>query len=217
MARNARIYQAEAVVGVSSFPRLASEGEAKTSMRKLFIDLGHSAPFPGAFGVRSEVEWNRAIWKELKPLIDGKKWSIVEVPPSFGKSDKNANSQLVNRINFINRNGGPADFLLSIHGNAASNKNVRGVTTCFMGGSESAKREAAKLSKIVSQATGMPVWNGGSFDDRNARYGRIGMVRDTEPFALLIEAGFVTSPVDMKVSPKAVAQGIAKYYNSFPL
>lgn len=188
-------------------------------MRTLYIDIGHSTRFPGAMSSAlntSEIVWNRAIWRELKGLLDKKKWSVIEVPTDYGKLDTSANQQLVNRIRFINKKSTDEDFLLSIHGNAAANPNVRGVTTCYMGGSNFARLEAIKLSKIYAKETGIPVWCGGAFDDRNSRHGRLGMCRDTTPFALLIEAGFVTNAKDMAVSPKVAAQAIAKYYNSFP-
>lgn len=183
-------------------------------MRTLLIDLGHSKRFAGAVGIKSEVEWNRAIWKELQPLIDKKKWRVVLVPTDF-VTDWSANRQLVNRINWINRNAKVSDVLLSIHGNAATSEKARGVTTCYMGGSEYARKEAVKLSTAYAKTTGVPVWNGGAFDDRNARFGRIGICRDTRPFALLIEAGFVTNKADMSVPPKIAAEGIAKYLNAF--
>lgn len=182
--------------------------------RKLLVDLGHSKRFSGAVGIRSEVDWNRAIWKELKSMIDAKKWQIVEVPTDY-ITDFSANRQLYNRIVWINKNSGSSDLLLSIHGNAATNPRARGVTTCFMGGSNSAKLEAEKLSKSYAKVTGVPVWNGGSFDDRNGRFGRIGMVRDTKPLALLIEAGFVTNKEDMAVPTSSAAFGIAEYLNHF--
>lgn len=189
-------------------------------MKKLFIDLGHSKKFPGASSSAlktSEVAFNRAVLPELKKLLTSNKWQVIEVPTDYGKLDTSANRQLINRINFINRNGSVEDFLISIHANATSNSNVRGVTTCYMGGYETARREAAKLSKTYAQVTGIPIWNGGTFDDRDHQYGRIGIVRDTEPFALLIECGFVTNAKDMAVSPKKAAEAIAKYYNTFPL
>ncbi len=183
-------------------------------MKTLFIDLGHSKRFAGAVGIKSEVEWTRAIWKELKPLLNTKKWRILEVPTDY-LTDWSSNRQLVNRINWINRNAKVSDVLLSIHGNAASSPTARGVTTVYMGGSEYARKEAVKLSTSVSKASKIPVWNGGAFDDRNARFGRVGMVRDSVPLALLVEAGFVTSPKDMATSPKAIAEGIAAYFNAF--
>lgn len=183
-------------------------------MKKLFIDLGHSQRYPGAVGIKSEVQWNRAIWLHLRDLLDKKKFQIILVPDKY-TTDWSSNRNLINRINFINRQSKPSDLLLSIHGNAAANPKARGVTTCYMGGSESARREAAELSQIYAQDTGVPVWNGGAFDDRNGRFGRIGMVRDTNPFALLIEAGFVTNKEDMSVDPVTAARAIAKYFNQF--
>jgi len=182
-------------------------------MRKILVDLGHSKRYPGAVGIRSEVEWNRAIWKELKPLINQKKLAVLEVPTDY-LTDWSSNRQLVNRINWINKNSAVSDVVLSIHGNAATNPKARGVTTCYMGGSESARLEAVKLSQAYAKATGIPVWNGGAFDDRNARFSRIGIVRDTKPLALLIEAGFVTNALDMKVEAKKAAAGIANYLNA---
>lgn len=182
-------------------------------MRHLFIDLGHSIRFPGAKGVMAEIEWNRTIWAKLQPLIDQRKWLIREVPTDYGVLDLTANRQLINRIKWINRNCVDGDVLLSIHGNSALNPSVRGVTTCYMGGSEYARVQAIKLSNAYSKATGVPVWNGGAFDDRTARFGQIGMVRETRPFALLIEAGFVSNKLDMAVKPELAAQGIANYFN----
>ncbi len=183
--------------------------------RKLFVDLGHSKRWPGAVGIKSEVDWNRAIWASLQPILQTlcakKGWTLIPVPTSFF-IELSANSNLVRRIKWINARSKPSDLLLSIHGNAATNPNVRGVTTCFIGGSESARLEAIKLSQAYSQATGVPVWNGGAFDDRNGRFGRIGMVRDTTPFALLVEAGFVTNRQDMATDIQKAAQGIESFY-----
>lgn len=181
-------------------------------MKKLLIDVGHSKRFSGAVGIKSEVEWNRAILKALLPILDRKKWEVVLVPTDF-LTDWSSNRQLVNRIKWINKRSKPSDWLLSIHGNAASNPFARGITTCYCGGYEEAKQEAAVLSVTVSKESGIPVWNGGAFDDRSARFGRIGMVRDTTPFALLIEAGFVTNREDMSIASEKVAQGIAKFFN----
>lgn len=183
--------------------------------RKFFVDLGHSARWPGAVGVKSEVAWNRAIYRELEPLLRGvcikNGWDLIAVPEAFF-GDLTANMNLVRRIRWINARSKPTDLLLSIHGNAATNPRVRGVATCYMGGSESARREAVAMSKAYSQATGVPIWNGGAFDDRNSRFGRIGMVRDTTPFALLIEAGFVTNALDMAIVAKSCAIGISDYF-----
>jgi hypothetical protein len=33
--------------------------------RKLFVDFGHSAKWPGAVGIKKETDWNRAIYRQL--------------------------------------------------------------------------------------------------------------------------------------------------------
>ncbi len=181
---------------------------------KLFVDLGHSDKWPGADGVRSEVAWNRAIYPHFMHEIDESYWEVILVPDTY-TADLSANMNLMRRINWINARATEKDFLISIHGNAASRPEVRGVTTCYVGGSDFARLEAIKLSQAYSETTEVPVWLTGEFADTRSRYGRLGMVRDTKPFALLIEAGFVTSPEDMKVNPLAAGRGIANYFNSY--
>jgi len=83
-----------------------------------------------------------------------------------------------------------------------------------VGGYESMRQAAIALSKSYALFTGVPLARDGSFDDRTGRYGRIGMVRDTDPLALLIEMGFVSNAEDMKADAKKAAQGIAAYYNA---
>lgn len=183
--------------------------------KRLFIDTGHSLRYPGAHGVKAEVDWNRAIFRELTKFscLSQDLWEYILVPDSF-LTDWSGNRNLQNRINWINARSTVSDHLLSIHGNYASNPSVRGVTTCYMGGSDAARGEAVQLSLMFQKETKMPLWAGGAFDDRNSRFGRLGMVRDTKPFALLIEAGFVSNAADMDVSPSVAARGIAAYYNN---
>ena len=182
-------------------------------MKKLLIDLGHSHRFPGASGFKKEVDWNRAVGALLPGLLDKKKWQVVMVPTDFA-TDRSANVQLINRINWINRNSNATDYLLSLHGNGSTNPKARGVYTCYMGGFESMRKSAIALSKSYAHSTGTPLARDGSFDDRSGRFGRIGMVRDTKPLALLIEMGFCSNMLDMAVPPAKAAQGIANYYNA---
>ncbi len=184
-------------------------------MRTLFIDLGHSTKFPGASGFKAETLWNRSVWLRLAGMLDPKKWIVVLVPDDFGWKDlRSSNMNLINRIRFINSRCKDGDWVLSIHGNAAINPAVRGVTTCYMGGSEYMRQKALGLSRAYAKAAGVPIWGGGAFDDRTGRFGRIGMVRDTRPPALLIEAGFVTNKQDMSIDATTAAKGIAAWFNA---
>lgn len=178
--------------------------------RKLFIDTGHSSKYPGAVG---EVEWVRKIAEKLYPLLNSNYWDVVKVPDSF-PGENSANSSLTKRIKWINDNGDANDFLLSIHANSAASQAVSGVETCYYSGSDESKKEALRLSKAYSTATGVPLFNDGLMGDADGRYGRLGMIRDTQPFALLIECGFVTNIKDMGIDPTNAAKGIANYLNS---
>jgi N-acetylmuramoyl-L-alanine amidase len=181
--------------------------------KKLLVDIGHSVKFPGANGVIPEISWNRKVASFLYPILDAKKWNVIKVPTDF-LFDFTANTQLIHRINWINKHSTAYDQLLSLHANAANSPMPRGVETCYMGGYESARLDAIKLSQCYAKATGVPLVSDGSFDDRTGRFGRIGMVRDTTPIALLIEMGFCTNKSDMAIDPKLAAQGIADYYNA---
>lgn len=179
--------------------------------RKLFIDTGHSVKYPGATG---EVEWVRKIAEKLYPLLDTTYWNVVKVPDVY-PGETSASTSLIKRIKWINDNGDANDMLVSIHANSAANLNARGVETCYYSGSDKSKEEALRLSKAISTSTGMPLFNDGLMGDAEGRFGRLGMIRDTQPFALLVECGFVSNKDDMLIDQTLVARGIANYLNSF--
>ena len=183
-------------------------------MRQLFIDLGHSQKFPGASGVKAETVWNRQIWTYLRSKIDIDRWQIVVVPDAYATDViPSANLNLVKRIAWINSHCKDGDWVFSIHGDSGP-ADVRGVTTCFMGGSSYAQALARECSQTYSKITGVPLFGDGAFDDRTSRFKRLGMVRDTRPLALLIEAGFVTNTHDMAVPPDLAATAIAAFLNA---
>lgn len=182
--------------------------------RKLFIDTGHSVKYPGANGIKSEVDWVRLIAEKLYPLLDTTYWDIVKVPDVY-PGETSPSTSLIKRIKWINDHGDSNDVLVSIHANSAANMNARGVETCYYSGSQQSKDEALRLSHAVSTATGMPLFNDGIMGDAEGRFRRLGMIRDTQPFALLVECGFVSNKEDMLIDPTLVARGIANYLNSY--
>lgn len=186
----------------------------------LLIDTGHSVKYPGASGIKKEVEWVRAIAEALVNKIDTKQWNVVRVPDTY--PGETSQTTLIKRINWINSHSGSGDMLISIHANAADKKpHIRGVSVCYKGGvkgdniqiTKHCKMQALALSAAYRDATGVPYFNSGEMQDANGRYGRLGMVRDTKPFSLLIECGFVGNAQDMAVSAESAAQGIANYIN----
>jgi N-acetylmuramoyl-L-alanine amidase len=202
--------------------------------RKLFIDTGHSVKYPGANGIKSEVDWVRLIAEKLYPLLDTTYWDIVKVPDVY-PGETSPSTSLIKRIKWINDHGDSNDVLVSIHANSAERpvkrpgeseqdyqkrlqvflNKARGVETCYYSGSQKSKDEALRLSHAVSTATGMPLFNDGLMGDAEGRFGRLGMIRDTQPFALLVECGFVSNKEDMLIDQTLVARGIANYLNSY--
>lgn len=199
--------------------------------RKLFIDTGHSTKYQGAKG---EVAWVRKIAEHLYPLLDTTYWEVVRVPDVY-PGESSSSSSLIKRIQWINTQGDANDVLISIHANSAASpekrpgeseqdyqkrllvflNKARGVETCYYSGSQKSKEEALRLSHAYSSATGIPLFNDGLMGDADGRYGRLGMIRDTQPFSLLIECGFVSNKADMGIDPVNAARGIANYLNSF--
>ena len=182
-------------------------------MRQLFIDIGHSPKFPGAVGIVKEHERNAELAYMFKRYAQNIGWALVEVPRAFASDVlRSSNLNLIERIRWINKRCKDGDWLLSIHANAATNPSANGITTVYMGGSEYMRTRAESLSRRVAEACGLSVNGTGAFDDRNGRFGRVGMVRDTIPPALLLEAGFVTNGKDMAAPVGDIARAAADWF-----
>jgi N-acetylmuramoyl-L-alanine amidase len=177
-------------------------------MRTLFVDTGHSARFQGAIG---EAERNGKLADVFCQYAQRIGWKIVRVPRDF-PTDKTSNGNLVSRIKWINEHCVDGDWLLSIHTNASTSPRSSGVTTCYMAGSEYMRKMASSLSQRVAEESDMRLNGSGAFKDTAGRFGRIGMVRDTKPPALLIESGFVTNGVDMAVPLSVIGKAMAEWF-----
>jgi N-acetylmuramoyl-L-alanine amidase len=177
-------------------------------MRTLFVDTGHSARFPGATG---EAERNGKLADVFCQYAQRIGWKIVRVPREFA-GDRTSNGNLISRIKWINDRCLDGDWLISIHHNASTSTQARGVEVCYMGGSEYMRKMAASLATRVAEESNMKIRGTGAFDDRKGRFGKIGMVRDTKPPALLIEAGFITNGKDRAVPLAVVGKAMAEWF-----
>lgn len=74
------------------------------------------------------------------------------------------------------------------------------------------RKMASSLSQRVAEESDMRLNGSGAFKDTAGRFGRIGMVRDTKPPALLIESGFVTNGVDMAVPLSVIGKAMAEWF-----
>lgn len=168
---------------------------------RIFIDSGHQKGVdPGAVsGANIEVDHNLAIREALRKYID-----FVEVP---------SNTNLDQRIKWINNNSEKTDILISIHTNAGGGN---GVETWFYGGYEPNRDKSDLLTRYISNYTDEPKRS--SRPDTESRFGRFGIIRLTKPYAFLVECGFVDSPDKNDTIPEKTegyAKGIAEFCNSF--
>lgn len=181
--------------------------------KKLFIDLGHFAKVPGAAG---EIEWTRKIAARLEEQIDKSYWDVLWVPTDYLLiSDSNANIR--KRCEWIKARTTGADVLISIHANAFTDPNARGVETYYAAGktnSEAMRVQAVRLTQLYNKYTGVPIRQTGAFPDSSSQHPRLGILQDTIPHALLLEAGFCTNELDTRVDPYLAAKAVAMYVNT---
>jgi N-acetylmuramoyl-L-alanine amidase len=76
------------------------------------------------------------------------------------------------------------------------------------------EKMAKKMTDRICKSSGLPVFSGGTMADTASRFGRLGMLRDTRPPALLVEAGFVSNRTDMATDPVKIAKGLADFFNN---
>jgi len=99
------------------------------------------------------------------------------------------------KIAWINRKAVPEDVLVSVHMNSGKSS-ARGLEVYYYGGSSESLHAGARLQKALSLETMLS--NRGLKPDTQTRHGRLGIIRDTKPWAFLLEFGFLTSQEDLE-------------------
>lgn len=104
------------------------------------------------------------------------------------------------KIDWVNKNSTRNDRLLSVHLNSSVIPAAHGSEVWYYGRSEKSYKKAKKMAELLSETMGT--------DDRGAkpdkkdkhgegnRHGRLGIVRDTDPWAFLVELGFMSNTID---------------------
>jgi len=167
---------------------------------KLLIDAGHQDTIGdnGAVGEVVEYDRNIAITNALKKYLD-----FTQVPDKLGSLEK--------AIEWINKNSTADDVLISIHTNAGGGD---GVEIWYYGGSDNSKKKAEEGSAIIAKVASDP--NRGAKSDLTSRFGRFGIIRDTKPWAFLIECDFVDDPTgDVKTNVELYTKGIVEFAKTF--
>lgn len=111
--------------------------------------------------------------------------------------------------------------LVSIHINSAGVPTARGIEAWYSSKGKAGEVDLARgLSEQVSARTGMPLRPTSVLSSSANRLGRLGILDDTVPVAVLIEIGFITNEFDARVFKDAAlddafAEGIHRGLRSW--
>lgn len=166
--------------------------------KRLIVAAGHGGGDPGAVGQgTTEAATTVDIVNKLadKLRADGQV-EVVVVPHELG---------LVDSINWVNARYKNLEdgYCLEVHKN--SGVGGHGVEVWFFSGDAASQDKAQRVLNGLASVTGLP--NRGVKGDATNRYGRLGWIRDTNPWAGLAECGFITDGGDF-LDPDKYAEGL---------
>ncbi len=177
-----------------------------TYMKKIiYLNAGHSTVQPGVeikgYKYKTESELNMAIRDALLPELIANGFEVKLVPD---KLDLTGSYKWVNSFAKKVNDG----LALSIHNNCCGGK---GAESFYYKWNFFSKGMAKKLINAYCIETGRQ--NRGAKSDTTVGYGRLGWIRSTNCWALLIETGFVDNDGDMdymNLNMESIARGLAK-------
>lgn len=150
------------------------------------IDMGHTLTGVGTGAIGNygkETDKNREVGRKLISLLQSKGHKIVNC--TVDKS----NNDLADRCRLANKQ--KLDLFISLHLNSHSDKNANGVEVFSLATTGKGREYAIKLSKSLSTMIG---WR-----NRGAKTKNFYVLRNTNDPAVLIELGFCTNEIDMKL------------------
>lgn len=161
--------------------------------RRIVLCAGHGAGDSGAVGQgRTEAaEVIDIVNRTADRLRADGQVEVVVVPHEL---------DFVQGINWVNARYKNLEdgFALEVHKNATVG--AKGVETWFFGGDGQSQHYGQIIVDHLAAVTGLP--NRGTKPDTSNRWGRLGWIRDTNPWAILVEAGFISDGGD-PVGPAA--------------
>lgn len=156
-------------------------------MRTFFLDAGHTqGKDPGACanGTTEHAEM-AALVTRLGPILADQGFVVHILPFTL---------TLPQKIGYVNRRAAAEDLLLSLHLNSAGPK-ATGSEIYYYGGEDKSLAYARLLEKELEKESDLPVR--GVYADTSTRFKRLGIIRDTLPWAFLLEVGFITNAGDL--------------------
>lgn len=176
---------------------------------KIVLDPGHDPKFIGARAIFDEVTKVRQIVSCAEKQLVKCGFDVIVVPDGLGGNT--ANENLIEKIEWINKNSEKKDLLISVHCNAGGGE---GTEVLFYGGDNYSRGIAQSYCDILAEVTNSI--NRGVKPDTMTRFGRLGIIKDTVNIpALLSENGFVDSHADAGKPPETYAEALHRFVHSF--
>lgn len=175
--------------------------------RRVILCAGHGGGDSGAVanGVTEAGQAIDIVNRTADHLRRDGQIEVIVVPHELG---------LVQSISWVNvRFKGPEDGLcLEIHKNSGAGN---GVETWYFGGSAESARKAQAMQRELAALTGLP--DRGIKPDTSNRFARLGWIRDTIPWALLLECGFMgRDHYDNDAYARAIGRGVLANFGILP-
>lgn len=168
---------------------------------KICINAGHCLGVdPGAIGQRGtqEAKITAIIASHIKNYLEGKGYAVISI------SDKS----LARVCQTSNKN--KCDYFISVHCNAAENRNARGTETFYYKGSAKGKRLAQEINDEIVRT--LKTTNRG-IKENTSFY----VLKNTKAPAVLVETAFISNPEDEKlliekanIFAQAIVRGLIK-------
>lgn len=155
-------------------------------MKRIFISAGHGGKDPGATAHgTTEFDICSRIAKELVKKLRENSIESVLVPLGLTLRD---------RIKWVNANTNAEDFLVELHMNAGPAQ-ATGAEGYFFTGSKLSEDLCMRFTQLYTNSIDLRFRKVAG--DTTTRHGRLGIIRDTAPMALLMELGFITNVHDL--------------------
>ncbi|MBE3583807.1 MAG: N-acetylmuramoyl-L-alanine amidase [Limnochordaceae bacterium] len=199
----------EIVNSLPALSELAPRNLRTLSGRTIVVDPGHGGDNPGAHGPHGsrEADNNLAIARYLQQDLEQAGARVIltrtgNTTPGFGLVD-----QLRARVDLAN--GAGAQVFVSIHNDSNPDLSLSGPTTYYWG--------SPALARVIQQEL---VDSLGAVDNGVVRR-PLYVLEHTRMPAVLVEAGFITSPADearlanptyQRRIALAIARGLARYF-----
>jgi len=190
-------------------------------IKAIFLVLGHGK---GSSGVNDDgaIAANTTERDQVKKIFS-KTYNLLSnqdalIGISIHAIGYKSRMTLVEKINEVNKicNDNGLDYtnslLISNHINAGGGN---GIESWYYGGSQNSKDFAQVIINKVAEETGIEFHGASVKSDLDNRWGRLGIIRDTKPLAILGEWGFLDNANDLAFlqsddGPTKFAIGIVK-------